>query len=139
MLDCQSKQLRQAPDKPVNNTAQVPPKTRKRQPRVHKERASGAIKGKVLQSNHYNTRQQKVYKKERASQRLAHEPPQFGMFAEQSVTPLLYKPPLRTLNASKPISSGLCNRAPLKSTVAKGAKPQGISKSGRKGTNCHLQ
>jgi hypothetical protein len=72
----------------------------------------------------------------RRSRRLAHEPPQFGMFAEQSVAPPLHEPTVRNpSNASKPNSSGPRNRPPKKSIAAKGAKPRGISKSGREGTN----
>ncbi|CZR65264.1 uncharacterized protein PAC_15164 [Phialocephala subalpina] len=121
-------------DKPEDSTVQVPRQTRKRQPKVHKERVSGAvddIDDKVLQSKHHDTGQ-------RASRRLAHKPPQFGMFAEQSVTPPLHEPPVRNpSNASKPNSSGPRSRAsPKKKSIAvKGAKPRGISKSGREGTN----
>jgi hypothetical protein len=128
MPDRQSKQLRRAPDKPDDNTAQVPPKTRKRQPKVQKERASDVIEDEVLQSKHHNTRQRKVYKKERSSQRLA----------ERSVALPLHEPPLRNpSNGSKPYPSGLRNRAPpkKKSIAVKGAKPRGISKSGHEGTN----
>jgi hypothetical protein len=39
-----------------------------------------------------------IHKKERASRRLAGEPPQFGMFAEQSVAPPLHPPPLRSVS-----------------------------------------
>jgi hypothetical protein len=120
-------------DKPEDSTVQVPRQTRKRQPKVQKERVSGAvddIDDKVQQSKHHD-------KGQRASRRLAHKPPQFGMFAEQSVTPPLHEPPMRNPpNASKPNFSGLRNRAPPKrSTAAKGAKPRGILKSGREGAN----
>ncbi|CZR52894.1 uncharacterized protein PAC_02771 [Phialocephala subalpina] len=110
-------------DKPDESTAQVPRKTSKRQPKVDEKRASDAVQDiddRGLQSKPHN-------KGQRASRRLAHEPPQFGMFA----------PPVRNpSNASKPNSSGLRNRAPPKKSIAaKGAKPRGISKSGREGTN----
>ncbi|CZR51441.1 uncharacterized protein PAC_01317 [Phialocephala subalpina] len=137
MPNRQSKQLRRAPNKPTDNTAHVPPKTRKRQARVQEQRTSDAIEDEVLQPKHHSTRQRKVYEKERASRRLAREPPQFGMFAEQSVAPPLHEPLVRNpLNASQPNSSSLRNRAPPKKSIAaKGAKPRGISKSGREGTN----
>jgi hypothetical protein len=58
------------------------------------------------------------------------------MFVEQRTTPPLHEPPLRNpSNASKPNSSDLRNRAPKKSIATRGATPQGISKSGREGTN----
>jgi hypothetical protein len=65
---------------------------------LHMETASDAIEDEVLQSKHHNTRQRKVYKMERASRRLGCELAQFGMFAEQSVTPPLHGPSLRTSN-----------------------------------------
>ncbi|KIM93092.1 hypothetical protein OIDMADRAFT_36026 [Oidiodendron maius Zn] len=133
--DRQANQLRRAPDESDGNTAQVPPKTHKRKPKAHKERASDT-NNKILQPKHHNRRQRKAYRKERASRRLAHEPPQFGMFAEQNEILPLREPQSRNRsNASKPNSLGPRNCAPSKSIKTKGAKHQGISKSGRKKTN----
>jgi hypothetical protein len=69
-------------DKPDESTAQVPRKTRKRQPKVYKKRPSDAvhnINNRVLQSRPHNTRQRKVYKQERGSRRLAGRLPEYGM------------------------------------------------------------
>ncbi len=95
-------------DKPEDSTVQVPRQTRKRQPKVDKERVSGAVDdigSKVLQSEYYETGQ-------RASRRLAYKPPQFGMFAEQGTS------------TSKPIPLGPHNRVlPKKKLIAaKGTK-----------------
>jgi hypothetical protein len=122
----QSKQLKRAPDQPDDNTVQVPAKTRKRQPKVHKERASNVIEDGVRQSKHPITRQRKVYKRERASPRLA----------ERSAAPLLHEPPLRNPSNASKLNSSDRRAAPKKKSIAvKGAKPQEISKSGREGTN----
>jgi hypothetical protein len=123
-------------DKPDESTAQVPQKTRKRQPKVYKKRASDVvhdIDDQVLQSKPHNTRQRKVYKQERGSRRLAGHLPEYGMLPKQGEPAPPYEPPS---NTRKPNPSGPRSRASSKkSIVVKGAKPRGISKSGREGTN----
>jgi hypothetical protein len=123
-------------DKPEESTAQVPRKTRKRQPKVYKKRASDAvhdIDDQVLQSKPHNTRQRKVYKQERGSRRLAGHLPEYGMLPKRGEPAPPYEPPS---NTRKPNPSGPRSRASSKKSIAvKGAKPRGISKSGREGTN----
>ena len=123
-------------DKPDESTAQVPRKARKTQPKVDK-RASDAVQDiddRGLQSKPHNTRQRKVYKQERGSRRLAGRLPEYGMLPKRGEPAPPYEPPS---NIRKPNPSGPRSRASSKkkSIAVKGAKPRGISKSGREGTN----
>jgi hypothetical protein len=123
-------------DKPDESTAQVPRKTRKRQPKVYKKRASDAVQDiddRGLQSKPHNTRQRKAYKQERGSRRLAGRLPEYGMLPKRGEPAPPYEPPS---NIRKPNPSGPRSRASSKKSIAvKGANPRGISKSGREGTN----
>ena len=124
-------------DKPDESTAQVPRKIRKRQPKVDKKRASDAVQDiddRGLRSKAHNTRQRKVYKQERGSRRLAGHLPEYGMLPKRGEPAPPYEPPSNTY---KPNTSGPCSRASSKkkSIAVKGAKPRGISKSGREGMN----
>ncbi|KAH8742430.1 hypothetical protein F5883DRAFT_442354 [Diaporthe sp. PMI_573] len=85
-------------------------------------------------------RQRKTYEKERASRRLAGQVPEFGMLPERGETRPVYKASLRQpSNICKTSSSGpRSGRLSKKPTVAKGAKPQGISKSKQDGAG-HLK
>ena len=91
--------------------------SRSSNPRDIPKRASDAVEGEVPQPTHPPpiTRPRKLYKKERASQRLGG----------RRVAPPLHDPELGDpSNASKP------NSTALQSTAVKSAKPPGISKSG---------
>ena len=81
--------------------------------------------------------QPKVYKKERESRRIAGRSPEFGMLPKRGEPAPPYESPWRhPSNTRKPNPSGARSRASSNKSVAvKGAKPQGISKSGREGTN----
>ncbi|KAK3333600.1 hypothetical protein B0T19DRAFT_130748 [Cercophora scortea] len=72
-------------------------------------------------------RQRRVYEKERASRRLAKQPPEFGMLPGRGAASL-QQLPSSTPKASGPSLRG--NRVSKKTTAAvvKGAKPQGISR-----------
>ena len=78
-------------------------------------------------------RQPKVYKKERESRRLAGYLPEFGMLPQRGETAAPSEPPS---NTRKPTPAGPRRRAPPKKSIGvKGAKPQGIPKSGREKTS----
>ena len=124
-------------DKPEESTAQVSRKTRTKQPKADKNRASDAVHDSAdrgLWSKTHNTRQRKVYKLERGSRRLAGRLPEYSMFPKQGEPAPPYEPPS---NIRKPNPSGPRTRASSKkkSIAVKGAKPRGSSKSGREGTN----
>ena len=124
-------------DKPDKSTAQVPQKIRKRQPKVDKKRASDAVQNiddRGLQSKAHNTRQRKIYKQKQRSRRLTGHLPEYGILPKRGEPAPSYKPPLNTYKLN---TSGPCSRASSKkkSIAVKGAKPQGILKSGRKEMN----
>lgn len=80
-------------------------------------------------------RQRRIYKKERASRRLAGQVPEFGLLAGRGETQSFYKASLQSSNTRKMSSKGARNGRLLKKPTAEGAKPQGISKYGQKRTN----
>jgi hypothetical protein len=112
--DRRPKRLKQASDivDEPDDSPQVPRKPRKRQP--------------------------KVYKQERESRRLAGHLPEFGLLPKRGEPAPPCKPPLRhPSNTRNPNPLGHRSRASSKKKpiAVKGAKPQGISKSGREETN----
>jgi hypothetical protein len=124
-------------DKPNESTAQVPQKTRKRQPKVDKNRASDTVQDiddRGLQSKAHNTRQRKVYKQERGSRRLAGHLPEYGILPKRGKPAPPYEPPS---NTRKPNPLSPRSRVSSKKNLiaVKGAKPRGISKPEREGTN----
>jgi len=122
-------------DKPEESTAQVPRKTRTRQPKADKNRASEAVHDsddRGLRSKAHNTRRRKIYKQERGSRKLAGHLPEYSMLPKQDEPAPPYEPPS---NVRKPNPSGPGSRASSKkkSIAVKGAKPQGSSKSWAQG------
>lgn len=81
-------------------------------------------------------RQRKIYNKERESRRLAGQPPEFVILPGRGETPPFYRVSLRQPSNTRKTSSlgPRSGRLSKKSPVAKGAKPQGISKSKQDGT-----
>ena len=107
------------------------------------DRRRGLSKPDVLEELGDNTptapqrrrRRRKTYKKERASRRLAGQPPEFRVLPGQGEKPPLYEASLRRRsNSGKTSSSGpRGGKLPKKLTAGNGAKPQGISKSKQNG------
>ena len=87
------------------------------------ERVSNATNVKVLPSKHHKTRQRKVYKKERASRRIA----------KRSVAPPLHEPLQRNASTRKGNPAG--PRSKEKSIAVEPAKHRGALKSGQEGTH----
>ena len=84
----------------------------------------------VAQTKPHKTRQPKVYKKERASRRLAGKAPEYHMLLNGGTAPWLHENPSRHPPKSRK-RKGPSNK---KSMQVNGAKPRGISKSGHTGT-----
>ncbi len=84
-------------------------------------------------------KQRKTYGKERSSRRLAGQLPEFGMLPARGEAPPLYKASLRQASnklkasSSGPRSARLSKKPAAAAAAAKGAKPQGISKSKQDG------